>query len=307
MKKFLCYFALALLSTAAFAQAIPKSAAVEFTVMHSAGGTSDLTSRFIANNLNKNYVVVNRPGGSGRIAINHLFKENTMLLATMTHVFVTNPINFQDLGHDPKKDFEVMAIVGVLPSMLVCNKKTGFKTFKDFLKTDKHVSFGFGGFGSYEHIATELLVKKTNIKSTMVSYAQGGSKSVADLIGGHIDCMFSNYPAIKSHLVNENLTLLMTSHHLGYNSLTWNSFYKTDFPFQSYLSIIVPTAMNQTIKNQILNDLKNSFDKVDYAQGLQKIGIFPMIITDKQKIKNIVEYMDTIRKFILENNILTRR
>jgi len=278
---------------------------VEFTVMHGVGGVSDLTSRYIASNLTNNYIVINRPGGGGRIAINHLFKDNTMMLATMIQVFVTNPINFQDLEHIPKKDLEVLAVVGVMPSALICNKNTGFKSFEDFLKSDKQISFGFGGYGSSEHIATELLVTETKVKSTMIPYAQGGNKSVTELVGGHIDCMFANYPTVKSQIHNENLILLMTSHKLGYNVVTWKDIHKKDFPFQSYLSIIVPTNMSNTTKNEIALDLKNSFSKNYYRQGLVNIGIFPILETEKSKIKSIVNYMDSIKKFIQEKNIKT--
>jgi tripartite-type tricarboxylate transporter receptor subunit TctC len=304
MKKILLTLSIILSSLSLNAFSNEKS--IEFTVMHGAGGVSDVTSRYIANNLNNGYIVVNRPGGSGRIALTHLFREHTMLLATMTHVFVTNPINFQDLDHNPKQDFDTLAVVGVMPSALVCNKKTGFKNFNDFLKTNKEISFGFGGFGGFEHIATELLVKETKIKSIMIPYAQGGSKPVADMIGGHIDCMFANYPTIKSQIDSENLILLMTSHNLGYNVPSWNSFYKKEFPFQSYLSIIVPSSMNVDTKNKIVSDLRNTFKKPNFNKGLEDLGVFPLAITDKNKIKEIVNYMDTIRNFILENNIKTK-
>lgn len=275
----------------------------EFTVMHGPGGVSDLTTRYIANNLPKNYIVTNRPGASGRIAINHMLKNNTFMLATMVQVFVTNPLNFNDLEYDPLYDLEVLAVVGVMPSILVCNKQTGFNSFNDLITSDKIIKFGFGGYGSSEHIATEILVAKTKVKSTMVPYAQGGSRSIADLIGGHIDCMFANYPTVKSQLKNENLLILMTSHSIGYNVPQWSDIYKTEFPFQSYLSIVIPSAAPQTLKNNIILDLKESFNNKTYRHDLTELGLFPLLITDKQLTISIVRYMESIKRFILENNI----
>lgn len=281
------------------------AATVEFTVMHGVGGVSDITSRYIANNLKNQYPIINRPGGGGVIAINHLLKNNTMMLATMVQIFVTNPINFKDSEYISLNDIEVLATVGVMPSALVCHKNTKFTSFSEFVESKKIISFGFGGYGSSEHIATELLVKETEINSTMIPYAQGGNKALSDLIGGHIDCMFGNYPTMKSQISNKNLVILMTSHDLGYDVSTWNSIYKKQFPFQSYLSIIVPTSMDYVTKHQILDDLKNSFLQDHYKTELIKIGLFPVLETNKDKIKDIIKYMKFIQKFILEKNIKT--
>jgi tripartite-type tricarboxylate transporter receptor subunit TctC len=305
MKNKLIALIILTLSMTLFASTEQYKQNVEFTVMHGVGGVSDITSRYIANNLKGNYTVMNRPGGGGRIALNHLLNNNTMMLATMVQVFVTNPINFQDLEYNPAIDLEVIAIVGVMPSLLICNKNAGFKSFDDLLKSKKQIIFGFGGYGSSEHMATELLVFESKVDVTMVPYPQGGNRAVTDVMGGHIDCMFANYPTIKSQVANKNLIILMTSHELGYNVPTWHSVYKKDFSFQSYLSIIVSAKMDIETKNRISLDLKQSFSRIYYKQGLQELGIFPSLITDKNKIKNIVDYMDNIKKFILEKNIKT--
>lgn len=278
---------------------------IEFTVMHGVGGVSDLTSRYIANNLNSNYVVVNRPGAGGRIALRHLVKEDTMLLATMIQVFVTNTLNYTDLEYTPSTDLEVLAVVGVMPQVLACNKNTGIHTYNDFLNYNKPLSFGFGGVGSSEHIATEILIKETKLNSIMIPYAQGGNKAVVDLVGAHINCMFANYPTIKPHLVNKNLKIIMTSHKLGYAVNTWKDLYKKEFPFQSYLSIIVPSKMNGNKKEQIIADLRTSFLNPDYKQGIARMGVFPILYTGKTDIDNVVKYMNQIQDFIITNNIST--
>jgi len=278
---------------------------VEFTVMNGVGGVSDLTSRYMANNLNSNYIVVNRPGAGGRIALRHLIKEDTMLLATMIQVFVTNNLNYTDLEYAPLVDLEVLAVVGVMPQVLACNKTTGIQTYNDFLNYNKSLSFGFGGVGSSEHIATEILTKETKPNSIMIPYAQGGNKAVTDLVGGHIDCMFANYPTIKPHLANKDLKIIMTSHELGYGVNTWEKYYKKEFPFQSYLSIIVSSKMNKDKKEQIITDLRTSFLKPAYKEGIARLGLFPILYTEKTKIDNVVKYMNQIQDFIITNNIST--
>lgn len=278
---------------------------VEFTVMHGPGGVSDITTRHIASNLNQSYNVVNRPGGAGRIAINHLMAEKTIMLATMVQVYVTNPINFTDLGYDPFTDLEILSVVGVMPSALACHNKTNIKSFEDFLQTKQKLTFGVGGYGSSEHLATATLFLKTNSSHVIVPYPQGGNRSVADLVGGHIDCMFANFPTIKPFLNNDNLVLLMTSHESTFKVPSWNSLYKDDFPFQSYLSIVTSRSMSDSTKNLISSDLERSFRQEKSKEKLIEIGLAPLLYTDKKKIQDTENYMKQIKNFIIENKIKT--
>jgi tripartite-type tricarboxylate transporter receptor subunit TctC len=279
---------------------------LEFTVMHAPGGVSDIVTRYITKHYpDKNYMVVNRPGGSGKIAMGHLMTEKTHMLATTVQVFVTNPLNFNDLNYDPKKDLDVLATVGIMPSALLCNKKTGIESYNDFINVKKSLSFAVGGYGSSEHIATEVLLSKSKVKHIVVPYAQGGNKSVLDLLGGHVDCMFGNYPTVKSYTDNENLKLLLTSHSIGLSAPTWESTYKEAFPFQSYLSIIAPKSMNEITKDKITKDLNIAFQSTEYKQGLVDLGLFFKSSTDKTRIQESLNYNDSLRKFILDNKIKT--
>lgn len=277
--------------------------AIEFTVMHGPGGVSDITTRFLSDQIGSNkYQVVNRPGAGGRIALRHMLQENTMLLATMAQVFVTNPINFKDLEHIPDRDFTVLATIATMPSVLVCNKKTNINTYKDFQNNTKPLTFGVAGYGSSEHIATEILIKNVNTPHLIVPYSLGGSSSVVNLLGGHIDCMFANYPTIRSHLASVNV--LLSSHDIGV-TMTWKEMYKESFPFDSYLAVIVPTNMSTDQKSKITQDLSTAFKNKDYNKSLLNLGLFPNSSTDSKMLEKVRINNLSVRKFITDNNIRT--
>ena len=300
MNKIFLMFTILLTSISALAKD------TEFTIMHGPGGVSDIVSRFVASEMAGNYLPVNRPGGGGLPAISHMVREDTMMIATMVQVFVTNPINHKTLNYSPNDDIAVLATIGIMPSALVCNIKTGFKSYADFQNSKKKVSLGFGGYGSSEHIATEvLLLKNKNIQGVLIPYATGGSKSVADLLGGHIDCIFANFPTIKPHLANENLIALLTSHNLGLKISSWEDVYKSNFPFQSYLSVIVSKRMDERKREAIRNDLIKSFSNPNYKNKLMDLGMFPVPSTAKKDIVRSLEEMEFIRKFLSTNNVST--
>lgn len=284
---------------------VSAESSIEFTVMHGPGGVSDITTRHLANSLDQNYNVVNRPGGSGRIALTHLLSEKTIMLATMIQVYVTNPLNFNNLGYDPFSDLQILSVVGVMPSALVCNKKTGLKKFEDFLTTNKKLTFGIGGYGSSEHLATATLFLKTKTDHIIIPYPQGGNRSISDVVGGHIDCMFANFPTVLPLLQNENLVLLMTSHDSKFDVPSWKTLYREDFPFQSYLSIITARSMPEELRTVILKDFKKNFTQSKLKESLKEIGLQPILSVDKNNLEKTENYMKFIKNFIIENQIKT--
>lgn len=281
-----------------------SSFAVEFTVMHAPGGVSDIVTRYLAKEMqDRSYVIINRPGASGKVALNHMMNEKTMMLATMVQVFATNPINFKDLGHDPYKDIENLAIIGIMPSALVCNNKTGINSFEEFKKIDKSLSFGVSLLGSSEHLATEIFLSKFQNNHIIIPYSQGGISGVRDLLGGHIDCMFINYPTIKSHLKNDSIKMLLTSHNIEKSIPNWNDIYKEPFPFQSYLSVIVPKSMEKDNKDKITRNLISVFNRQEFNEGLINLGLFPLASTDSKLINESLLHMRFIQNFIINKKI----
>ena len=287
---------LALITATAFAQ-------TEFTVMHGPGGVSDITTRYLVKELPNTYVAVNRAGAAGKIAITHLLADpdRSIMLATTVQVYVTNPLNFSDMN--PYRDLDIITPIGVMPSALVCNVKSGFNSFKDFQNSKKQITLGVGGYGSAEHIATEVLIAKTGISATVIPYAQGGTTGVNDLLGGHIDCMFANFPTIRGHIAQPTLKTLITSHSLGLAVPTWQSVYKEQFPFQSYLAVVAPSKMSPGIKNKIKTDFQEASSNLKFNEGLKNLGLFPATDVD---ISVVLYQLEHTRRFILEKKLTTK-
>jgi hypothetical protein len=74
-----------------------------------------------------------------------------------------------------------------------------------------------------------------------------------------------------------------------------------------FRTIIVPSTMDLTTKKKIRRDLESVFINDDYRNGIKKLGLFLKSDTDSTKIKESLTYNESIRKFILDNNISTSR
>lgn len=277
---------------------------IEFTVHHAPGGPSDKITRLIHQGLPKNYVVVNRPGASGKIAMRQLMSRPSMMVATMPQIFSTNPLMFADLEYNPDKDLELLAVIGVMPNVLVCNNKHNFKNFNDFKKINKSLNFGVAGYGSSEHIATVILLNQFKNTHTIIPYAQGGSASLVDLLAGNIDCMFANYPLIKNHIIDsQKITALMSSHRIGLSVPVWEIVFKNTYPVQSQLGLIVKKDLDVEIKKQIINDLSIVISNPDFSNEVKHLGLIPINKLDQTTIKESLLITKALQEIILKNNI----
>lgn len=275
---------------------------IEFTVHHGPGGPSDKVTRILVSDMPKRYQVVNRPGAQGKIAVRHLLNSNSIMIATVTQIFVTNFIDSDQIIYK-QDDLEIISVVGIMPNILVCNNKLGFKTFKDFLSTEKSLSFGVAGYGSSEHLATEILFRQFDNKHVVIPYAQGGAVSLNDLLSGHIDCMFANYPLVKEHVSDRTrITALISSHDLNLPVPTWQREFKTPFPFQSYLAVVVDKKISNEIKKEIIFDLEKAYN-IKIRNDLHKIGLFPILSNNKNSINDVHNNNKNLREFVGKNKI----
>lgn len=282
----------------ALAVAAICSYAKEFTVHHAPGGPSDRGTRAVAKYLPNDYVVVNRPGAGGRIAVRHLIKNNTMMLATTSQIFVTNILSTQEAGYSPLRDLTIIGNVAVMPNVLVCRSELGYKTINDI--GSRSLNFAVAGYGSSEHIATETLFAKLSGKHLSIPYALGGAASANDLLGGTIDCMFANYPTVKPFINDKKITVIMSSHDVGLGIPTWASMFNEQFPFQSYLSIVISNHMDENEKRKVIRDLTTAFANPELANDLKSLGLFPLLDYDSRRTER---ELNRLSRFIQTSDI----
>jgi tripartite-type tricarboxylate transporter receptor subunit TctC len=277
--------------------------AIEFTVHHATGGPSDRVTRLITKNLPTGYSIQNRPGAAGRIAVKHILQSDSVLMATVPQIYVTNPLMFKDLEYNPDSDLEILGIVAVLPNVLICNSKLGIKTFDEFLSTTKSLSFAINGYGSSEHIASESLFVHAKGKHLVIPYPSGGNKGALDVIGGSVDCTFGNYAGIKAIMSDSRITVLFTSHDMGDKVLTWEQYFKEPFPYQSYVALVVSKSMEYGTKKKIVNDVSKVFSGQEFKDTTFSTGLLPIGSTEQWMINSVLKSNKVLTRFIQNNKL----
>jgi tripartite-type tricarboxylate transporter receptor subunit TctC len=278
--------ALLALAGAAHAQNYPART-VRILVGFAPGGSTDLTARIYAQELNKLWnsqvVVDNRPGASGMIGAELAAKSPpdgyTWLVSPQTSIVVA-PLIFKKVSYDPMKDFAPVAVIGSTPQLLVLHPSMpprNFREFAAFVKRNaKTLSYASGGFGSTPHMAGELFNTSLGVRVTHVPY-KGENPGVADLLGGQIPYMFSNLPVVLPHVREGKLrAVAITSLKRsalapefptvaesgipGFDTATWSGLY-------------LPAATPRDLVRRVHADIEKIATATDFRKRMLDIGI----------------------------------
>ncbi len=111
--------------------------------------------------------------------------------------------SLEAMGNVPWKhsDFDTIARIITEDYTLSVRADSEWKTLDQFVKYAKanpgKVKMGFAGFGSSTHVVAVALAEKLGIELQYVPY-EGGSKTIAATMGGHIDANTHQPSEIKS-------------------------------------------------------------------------------------------------------------
>ncbi len=190
---------LTLAGSPAWPQSYP-SRPVHLIVNFVPGGTGDIIARLIgarlSEELGQSVVVENRPGAGGTLGARDVVNaepDGYTLTVAQTPEIAINPYFMKNVGYDPRKDLQPIALGGVVPLALAVPASAPYSTAAEFVTflrtTDKQVTFASGGVGTSGHLAGELLKLKLNSKLTHVPY-KGAGQALNDLVGGQVDFYF---------------------------------------------------------------------------------------------------------------------
>ena len=181
---------------------------INYIVPFPPGGLTDVAARQVGKALGDaerwNVVVENKPGGAANIGAAHVSHAapdgHTWLAITLSHA--ANATLFAGrAGYDLIRDLTPLAGLASSPIMVVVNAKSNIRSMEDLARAAraKQLSAGSSGNGTPPHLTLALYQKLTGTALMHVPY-KGGAPSLTDLIGGHLDVVFSNYPESLPHV-----------------------------------------------------------------------------------------------------------
>jgi tripartite-type tricarboxylate transporter receptor subunit TctC len=183
------------LAPIAMAQAYP-SKPVQIIVGAAAGTAGDVTARVLAeelaDKLGPRFVVINKPGANGVIAVEALTsapKDGYTLFLSASSPLTVTPHLVKDFKWDPVKDFEPVVEIGTTPIAIAVSKKSPITSLQGMIDA-AHSKPGAIKVGilalSMSQFAIDMLESEEKVKFLAVPY-KGANDIVAALIAGDID------------------------------------------------------------------------------------------------------------------------
>ncbi|WP_239143116.1 tripartite tricarboxylate transporter substrate binding protein [Variovorax sp. WS11] len=193
---------------------------ITIVVPFSAGGSTDLVSRaiaqFAAPGLGAPVIVDNRTGGGGLVGWGAVARAapdgNTLVTVELSYAIAAGLI--PNLPFDPKKAFTQITTAVKVPHVLVVNPQVPAKTVQEFIALAKaqpgKLNYGSGGNGTNTHLAGELFKSITGTSIVHVPY-KGAGAVLTDLMGNQVQALITSIPTALPHIRSGKLRALMVT------------------------------------------------------------------------------------------------
>jgi tripartite-type tricarboxylate transporter receptor subunit TctC len=177
---------------------------IVLVVPYPPGGGNDVIARIVSAKmsaaLGREIVVENRGGAGGTIATRQVARAApdgyTLLVATSS--LAINPSIYPDVGYDPRKDFSAVGLMATSQNVLLVNPAVAASSVAELIARAKaepgRLTYASTGGGNSVQLAAQLFAEMAHLTLTQVPY-KGNAPALTDLLGGHVDIMFSPLPA----------------------------------------------------------------------------------------------------------------
>jgi tripartite-type tricarboxylate transporter receptor subunit TctC len=194
----------------AAAQSYP-SRAITLVVPFAPDGSASTAARSVADKmsetLGQQVVIDNRGGAGGTVATRAVAKaapDGYTLLVVTSATVGTSPSLLQNLGYDPRKDFDPIGLIAATPNLIAVHPSFPARSLAELIKVGKEtatpIPYGSPGVGTLNHLTVELLAYRTGMTLAHVPY-KGAGPALNDLLGGHIGVLISAVPNAHSHII----------------------------------------------------------------------------------------------------------
>jgi tripartite-type tricarboxylate transporter receptor subunit TctC len=280
-----------LLSGGVLAQGAWPSKPITITVGFTAGGSTDIVARMVAEEMRKTWgqpvIVENKPGAGGNIGANLIAKakpDGYSLLIGSVGPLAINPTLYEKMPYDNIRDFTPVSLIVHVPNMLVVNPLPmpvhNVAEFVKFAKANPGKFFyGSTGIGTSAHLSGEQLKMMTGIEATHVPYK--GQAAVTDVLAGNQGLfMFATIPSVIQYVRAGRLrgiavtSLKRSSSAPDIPTLAESGY--PEFEASSWFGLLGPADMPRDIVNKLHAEIVRILKIPEIREKLSQQGADPV-------------------------------
>lgn len=296
----------------AMAQDYP-SRPIRVIVPFAPGGVVDVTARVLTQKMTERlgwaFIVENKPGGNGFIAVTQAAKatpDGYTLLMAHTGEFAVNPALFPNIPYDLDRDFAPITMISDTPMLLVANAKEPYNSIQELVaaarKEPGKIAFSSPGNGSVNHIAGEWLSLESGAKLLHVPY-KGGAPAVAAVASGEVPLGVVAVPAVVPHLQSGRVKVLglTTASRTPYND-SWvpaNEAGVRNIDASNWVGLFAPKGVAADIVAKLHAEVVKTLEQPDvkkrFADAGAEVGGMSSKAFSERIRKDATRYRDVVK------------
>jgi tripartite-type tricarboxylate transporter receptor subunit TctC len=232
-------------------------------------------------------IVDNRPGGNTIIGTQALTRAApdgyTILMMAIAHTIIPNLL---PTPYHPIKDFAPVATVGRGELVLVLHPSVAANNLQELIALAKakpgQLNYASASTGGPLHLAGELFNMLAGVKTQHIPY-KGGAPAMADLLGGHVQMMFSPPPEAIPHVRSGKLKAIAVSGNARLPSLPHVSTFAEagmpGFTAKNWFGVLAPAGTPKPVIEKLSSEIARILALPDVREKLLGQGMDPYIST----------------------------
>lgn len=269
------------------------------------GGASDFVARLIqagvSQILGQQLVVDNRPGAAGMIGTESAARAApdgyTTFLGNVGTVSINPGVYASNMRIKPDQDLAPVTICADTPSILITRMDFPANTVGELIAYVKanqgKVTFASPGSSTLNRLEMEVFKKDAGLDMVHVPYKGGAGPAVTDVLGGHVDLMFTTISSamefvkakkVKALAVTTRERIADLSDTPTMYELGWK-----DLVTSSWQGVLVPTGTPRPIVDKLHAAIVKVLAEPEIQARMRNAGVIAVVSNSPEQFKS---YMD---------------
>jgi tripartite-type tricarboxylate transporter receptor subunit TctC len=254
------------------------------------GGGNDAMARIIADKLSTalgQQIVIDNRGGAGGVigsrAVAKAAPDGYTLLLGHTGSMGINPSLYANAGYNPRKDFEAIGLIAVMPLAFLAYPPFPANSIADLVamarKEPGKINIGSSPKGTGSHLCAELFMATADVRMNLVPY-KGSAQSITDLVGGHVSVTCNILTPAMGNINGGTLRPLAVTSAKRFSSLpnvpTASESGLPGFEAVLYYGLLAPAGTPRAIVERLNKELRAALSTEEVRARIVNDGADPL-------------------------------
>jgi tripartite-type tricarboxylate transporter receptor subunit TctC len=297
------------------AQTYPAKA-IRFIVGYAPGGPNDILARLVGQKLAESLAVPvtvdNRPGADSIIGTEMAARSapDGYTIVIVGASSTIHPNVYTNISYDIAKDLAPVTVLASSTFIVVVNPVVPAGSIRELIALAKakpgQLNFASSGVGGTLHLAGELFKSMAGVDMNHVSY-KGGAPAVVDVVGGHVELMFSPMVVAMPHIKSGKLRVLGVTGAKRWPALpdvpTVAEAGVPGYEVTGWYGVLAPGGTPRAIINRLNLEIANILRLSDIRQKLAGFDMEPVGNSPEQMASHINKELVKWAKVARDANI----